>query len=141
MTSEHNKALVVKVFDEMLNNRNLSLVPQLLTPDFKRHDIGRLFPDRTGAESTKDHASMIFAGIPDLRADLIDVFAEGDRVCARYVAYGTHTGELLGRSGTGKSVRWEGVNIYRIADGKIAETWQLADAVRLLQQLGVLPQD
>lgn len=139
MTPEQNKALVVRVFEELINKRNFALVPEFFASDFKRHDIGRLFPDRSGAESPKDHVSMLIAGIPDLRTELIDVFAEGDRVCVRYVASGTHTGVLLGRPGTGKSVRWEGVNIYRMADSKIAETWQLADALRLLQQIGVLP--
>jgi predicted ester cyclase len=139
VTPEQNKALVARVFEELINKRNFAQVPEFFVPDFKRHDIGRLFPDRFGSESTKDHVSMLIAGIPDLRMELIDVFAEGDRVCVRYVAYGTHTGELLGKHGTGKSVRWEGINIYRMADGKIAETWQLADALRLLQQIGVLP--
>jgi predicted ester cyclase len=141
VTAEHNKALVARLFDELVNKRNLSQISQFLTPDFKRHDIGRLFPDRIGTEGTKDHLSMLMGGIPDLRTELIDVVAEGDRVCARYVMYGTHKGELFGRPGTGKSVRWEGINIYRIADGKIAETWQLADGIRLLQQTGVLPRE
>ena len=138
MNPEQNKALVARVFEELINKRNFSQVPEFFVPGFKRHDIGRLFPDRLGAESTKDHVSMLIAGIPDLRTELIDVFAGGDRVCVRYLAQGTHTGELLGKPGTGNRVRWEGINIYRMADGKIAETWQLADALQLLQQIGVL---
>ncbi|WP_224245700.1 ester cyclase [Hyalangium gracile] len=139
MTPEQNKALVVRLFEELLNQRNVSRVSEFLSPGFERHDIGQLFPDRVGAEGTKDHVAMLLAGIPDIRMDLIDVFAEGDRVCARYVAHGTHTGELFGRPGTGNPVRWEGINIYRLVDGKIAETWQLADNLRLLRQIGVLP--
>ncbi len=141
MTPEQNKALIARAFEELINKRNFALVPEFFRPDIKRHDIGRLFPDRFGSENTKAHLSMLIAGIPDLRTELIDVFAEGDRVCVRYMAHGTHTGELLGRPGTGKSVRWEGINIYRMADGKIAETWQLFDSLGLLQQIGALPQE
>ena len=82
---------------------------------------------------------MLMAGIPDLHADIIDVVAAGDRVCVRYVASGTHQGELLGKPGSGKPVSWAGINIYRMADDRIAEVWQLADGVGLLQQIGVLP--
>ncbi|WP_224363384.1 ester cyclase [Hyalangium versicolor] len=138
MTPAQNKALVARLFEELINERNTSRVHEFLAPDFERHDIGQLFPDRSGAESTKEHVAMLFTGIPDLRMDVLDLVAEGDRVCARYVAYGTHTGELLGRPGSGKPVRWEGINIYRFVDGKIVETWQLGDGMRLLQQIGAL---
>jgi predicted ester cyclase len=139
MTLEQNKAFVVKVFEELVNKRDFSRLSEFFAPDFVRHDLGRLFPDRFGAEGPREHVSMLLAGIPDLRMELIDVFAQGDRVCVRYVASGTHTGELLGRAGSGKPVSWAGVNIYRMADGRIAEVWQLADGVGLLQQIGVLP--
>jgi predicted ester cyclase len=140
MTPERNKAFLVNVFEVVVNNRDFSRLSEFFTPDFVRHDLGRLFPERFGTQGPKEHISMLLAGIPDLRSEIIDVFSEGDRVCVRYVATGTHTGELLGKPGTGKPLRWAGVNIYRIADdGRIAEVWQSADGVGLLQQIGVLP--
>jgi steroid delta-isomerase-like uncharacterized protein len=139
MTPEQNKAFVVKAFDELINKRDFSRLTEFFAPGFARHDLGRLFPDRFGAEGPREHVSMLLAAIPDLHSEIIDVFAEGDRVCVRYVASGTHTGELLGSPGSGKPVSWAGVNIYRMADGRIAEVWQLADGVGLLQKIGVLP--
>lgn len=139
MTPEQNKAIVARMLDETINRRNFAVVPELFTHDFRRHDIGHLFPDRYGTEGTKTHVSRLTDGIPDLHADIVGLFAEGDMVCMRYVAYGTHTGELLGKQPTGNPVRWEGVNIYRLVDGKIAETWQYADAMGLLRSIGALP--
>lgn len=139
MTPEQNKALVVKAFEELVNKRDFSRVSEFFTQGFVRYDLGRLFPERFGAEGPREHVSMLLAAIPDLRTELIDVFAAGDRVCVRYAASGTHTGELLGRHGSGKPVSWAGVNIYRMDDGRIAEVWQIADGVGLLEQIGVLP--
>ena len=67
------------------------------------------------------------------------MIAEGDKVAVRFTARGTHKGEFLGIPPTGKQVAWAGINIYRVASGKIAETWQLSDGLGLMQQLGVVP--
>jgi predicted ester cyclase len=141
MTTEKNKETITRMVDELLNRQDFTHVSELIGPNFKRHDIGHLFPDRFGSEGTKDHVSRLRAGIPDLQAEILDLFAEGDRVCMRYVVRGTHTGELLGKQGTGNPVRWEGVNIYRMVDGKAVETWQFADALSLLRQIGALPSE
>lgn len=139
MTPEENKKIIATFYQDVFNRRNFHLAPQFLAPDFRRHDIAQLFPDRFGTDGAKEQMAALIAGIPDLQMDDVDVFADGDRVCVRYIARGTHTGELLGRPGTGRPVRWEGVNIYRMVDGKIAETWQYADAVSFLRQIGAMP--
>ncbi len=141
MTPEENKTFLTGSIEEMFNRRNVALARERTMPDFKRHDLCRLFPEVEGADGPEKHMSMLLTAIPDIRMDVVDTIAEGDRVCIRYVAYGTHTGELLGRPGTGKPVRYEGINIYRIVDGKLAESWQCLDAVGLLQQIGALTPD
>jgi hypothetical protein len=40
---------------------------------------------------------------------------------------------------TGKEIVASGINIFRIADGKIAELWVESDDLGELRQLGVLP--
>ena len=52
-----------------------------------------------------------------------DLVAEGDRVVARVTMSGTHRGEYAGMPGSGRAVRAEGIEIFRIARGKIAEGW------------------
>jgi steroid delta-isomerase-like uncharacterized protein len=68
-----------------------------------------------------------------------DMVAEGDKLAVRWTVQGTHRRELLGIPSTGKHVRFSGISIYRLAEGKIAEQWEQWDRLPLLQQLGVLP--
>src|SRR2546426_1071770 len=70
----------------------------------------------------------------------VDVLiAEGDKVAGRITGYGTHEGDLLGISRTGKQIQMSGMVIWRIKRGKIVEAWGVNDTLSLLQQLGVLP--
>lgn len=69
-----------------------------------------------------------------------DMLAEDDRVMVRWTFYGTQQGEFAGLPATHRQVSYAGVNIFRIADGKIVEIWDLLDRLSLWQQLGVLPE-
>lgn len=69
-----------------------------------------------------------------------DMLAEEDRVMVRWTFYGTQQGEFAGLPATHRKVRYGGVNIFRIADGKIVEIWDTLDGLSLWQQLGVLPE-
>ena len=54
-------------------------------------------------------------------------------------AHGTHDGNLFGNEPTGREVAISGITISRCADGRIAEEWELVDAVGALQQTGGVP--
>jgi predicted ester cyclase len=60
-------------------------------------------------------------------------------VVERFTASGTHQGELMGVTGTGETITLHGINIFRIADGKIVERWGQLDQLGLLHQLGLTP--
>jgi predicted ester cyclase len=64
------------------------------------------------------------------------VISVGDKVAHRWTFTGTHRGELMGLEPTGRSVTVEGIEMNRIADGKIAESWAISDALGLREQLG-----
>ncbi len=82
---------------------------------------------------------MYFAAIPDMHATIDDMVAEGDKVVVRYTVEGTQQGELLGVPPSGKRFQTSGISVYRLAEGKIAEQWEQADLLGLMQQLGVIP--
>jgi hypothetical protein len=73
---------------------------------------------------------------PDLHPTVEDLIAEGDKVVARPTIRGAHQGEYLGLPPTGKQVAFAAIAIFRVADGKIAESWILRDELSILQQLG-----
>ena len=68
-----------------------------------------------------------------------DILADGDRVNLRGTVHGVHNGPLGNIPPTGKEVAVQLFITYRIADGKIAEHWMLADMWTLLQQIGAVP--
>ena len=65
--------------------------------------------------------------------------AEGDLVATRVEMEARHTGSLVKETPTGKVVTWTGVEIVRIADGKVAESWADWDKYGMFQQIGLLP--
>lgn len=81
---------------------------------------------------------MYRAAFPDLHVQIEDQLAEGDRVATRWTGTGTHNGELAGIPATGKQVTLPGMEIVRIADGKLVEGWEGYDSGTLMRQLGVM---
>ena len=75
--------------------------------------------------------------MPDFRTEIQDLIAENDKVVARVLMTGTHTGDFYGIPATGKHVEFTGVFIVRIVNGKIVEHWGEEDSYSLLLQLGL----
>jgi predicted ester cyclase len=72
---------------------------------------------------------------PDVHHTVDDLIAEGDRVVLRTTARATHRGEFEGIAPTDRSVEFTGLVVYRIQDGKIAESWGEIDFLRLFREL------
>ena len=135
--SEENKTISKKVFEEVWSKGNLAVIDELLAEDFVDHNSPPGLPQ--GREGFKIFAGMYLKAFPGVKMTVDDIIAEGDRVVARWTANGTHKGELMGIAPTGKDVKVTGINIDRIAGGKIAESWGEFDLAGMLMQLGVLP--
>lgn len=82
--------------------------------------------------------TCLLAVFPDGRVRVDDVFAEGDLVCSRISARGTHRGAWLGAPPTGKMISFEGVFIWRLADGQLAQRWGGLDRWWMAQQLDIV---
>jgi steroid delta-isomerase-like uncharacterized protein len=135
MSSEDNKALVRRAFEE-LNQGNLGEADEYFTPNFVYHDVAN--PQVSNRQEYTQLLTGLMAALPG-QFTLEDLIAEGDKVVARYTLRSTHRGQWRGVPPTGKPVTITATSTYRFADGKIAEMWQNADTLSLLQQLGVIP--
>lgn len=93
-----------------------------------------------GPDGVKEWAIMIRNGFSDIHVTDEDFIAEGDKVAGRFVGEATHNGEFMGVAPTGKPIRVSGVNIMRIADGKIVEHWVQYDMMGMMQQIGAIPE-
>jgi steroid delta-isomerase-like uncharacterized protein len=136
--SEQNKQLVRRAIEEVWNQGNYAVVDELTASDIVVHAS---LPDHEihGPRGIKQFYAALRDGFPDLHFTIEDQIAEGDRVVTRWTARGTHTGTFKGIPPTGKQGVVSGIDIDRIANGKVVECWPNADELGLLQQLGVLP--
>lgn len=135
---EENKALSRRWFEDMLNQGKMEAADEIFADNYFDHDPNNPFA-AGGREGMKTFAAMYRSVFPDLHMKVEDVLAEGDKSLVRWTATGTQQGELMGIPPTGKSVSITGMDIFRISDGKIVESWTNYDLLGMLQQLGAIP--
>src|SRR5713226_1772994 len=95
---------------------------------------------RPGISGLRDHYTSLLKAFPDMRIEINDIIADGDKVVHRFTFSGTHKGDFLGIPATGKTVSAPGVHIYLFSGGKAAEAWSVFDTFRFLSQMGAVPQ-
>ncbi len=139
MGTAENTVIVRQVIAEGWNGRQFAIMDDHYAPDYIHHDPS-LPPDaQRGRENYKRGVQMMYSAFPDLRGDIEDIVAEGDKVAIRFRWRGTQTGELMGIPPSGKPVDFAMIEIYRFDDGKIVEGWAVFDALGMMQQIGVVP--
>jgi steroid delta-isomerase-like uncharacterized protein len=124
---------------DALNAGDIDGFGDLLADDFVEHEVS------PGLEPTKEGVKAFFrmykAAFPDMHMDVQDLIVGGDKVVARTKATGTNQGEFMGMPATGKSVDVELIDIMRFGDDGLAhEHWGVFDAMKMMQQLGVVPE-
>ena len=132
-----NKKIFYRTINDFWNQGDVGVMDELYAIDYLGHDPSGLH----GAtlEEFKQSATGLFIAFPDLHLALNDEIAEGDKIAKRWTVTGTHSGEFMGIPPTENHVTITGISFYRIADGKIVETWWSSDALGMLGQLGVIP--
>ena len=135
-----NKEISRRVFEEIWNNKKLSVIGELMAADYVHHDAQS--PEvPSGIEGHKQFVSHYLNAFPDLHYTIEDLVADGNTVVIRWIATGTHQGDLPGITRTGRQISVTGMTIARVRDGKFVESWGNWDALGLMQQLGVLPSE
>ena len=122
MTTETAKLFIQQYFDAIRKDKTPATLNKFISD-----------------EELKQHIAMYDAALPGYWIEALDMIVEGDRVAVRGTVHGVHNGALMNIAPTGKTVAFPLFIIYRIADGKIAEHWMLADMMGLLQQVGAMP--
>jgi steroid delta-isomerase-like uncharacterized protein len=137
--SAANKAISKRLFTEGMNEGKLEVIDELVAPNWVDHDPSNPPDLPPGAQGLKQLMSMYRAAFPDMVMTIEEQIAEGDKVVSRWVAKGTHNGDLAGIPPTGKQVTVTGIFIDRISGGQIQESWANWDALGMLQQVGAVP--
>ena len=136
MSIEENKAIVRRFFEDLLSTDNLALADELLSPGFRFYFAGS--PDPMDLEHYKEFLVARRAAFPDRRFIVEDMIAEGDKVSARFTMRGTHKGEFRGITPSGREITMTGIDMIRLAEGKMVEDRVEVDQLGMMQQLGVI---
>ena len=137
MGTDANKALVRRLFDEVMNTGNFAPLDELFADDFLNYFPGTPAAlDRAGWEQ---NVTMFRTAFPDLHFTVEALVAEGDTVAVAFHVQGTHQGAFQGIAPTGHRLTLPCHVLFRCADGKIVEDRPIFDRLDLLEQLGAIP--
>lgn len=138
-TVAENTAKARRIFDQLFNRGDDSwLDTELFGPGFILY--APTLPAPGGPQDVKDFVRELHTAFPDLHVQTEDIIAAGNKVVVRWrTTSQTHLGPYRGIPPSGKRINMTGVHIFRFAEGKLYETWLEIDAVKGLQQMGVVP--
>jgi predicted ester cyclase len=121
---DRNKEIVRRAVELVLNEGQLEVVDELYSAQM--------------APGVREWIEPFRDAFPDVRMEVVELIAEGDKVVARFRCSGTHAGAWRGNPPTGR--RFEDVDevyIITVRDGRIVGAWGIEDTLTRLRQLGL----
>jgi predicted ester cyclase len=130
------QVLAARRYDTFWSTGDEALARAALAPDF----VDRTLPPGRpqGLAGPLAASRSVHAAIPDIRCEVEQMIVAGDRVVVHLRFTGHFTGEFGQARGHGQPIDFIATDIYRVANGRIAENWHLEDNLSLLQQLGLI---
>ena len=129
---DDNKSLVRRYYEQVMGD--LSGIDQIVAADFVDHHFPPDTPPGPAGvrQFFQGFAQSVFS---DMRIEIEFLLAEGDLVDCHFVFHARHTGEMAGIEPRGSAIRLPAISTFRIADGKLAEAWEIFDSATLLGQM------
>ncbi|MCX2748969.1 ester cyclase [Arthrobacter sp. MI7-26] len=132
--------LLERFYKEIIEGGNLDLIDELTVDDFVDHE--QALPGQPpGKDGVRYFVNAVRAAFPDIKIKTIEpTLADGNLEACHVILTGTHSGDMAGVPATGNSVEFDGTDIIRVEDGKVAEHWGTTNNLSLMQQIGAIPQ-
>lgn len=130
------KAIVQRMFDEIINKGQLDVVDELFASDYVDHGP---MGDLHGPEAFKAMVGQWRSAVPDVHCEVDNFVVDGDHVAWVVHTTGTHSGDALGFPATGKSFETVSANIGRLRNGQAVEHWAEQGMFPFLVQIGIIP--
>ena len=128
---------IITRFEPAFRAADQATIDELCDPGLADHNPA---PDHEPTlAGFKQKVAFFLALFPDLEEDLQDIIASGDTVATRWVVTGSLQQEFMGIPASGQRIRVEGMNFYRLKDGRVTDIWTQFDGVALMQQIGITP--
>lgn len=133
MSLESNKTLVRRVIEEVYNQGSYEAADELIAPGYTSHN-GQSHTV-VGVEGVKQAARKQREASPDFHTTIEDLIAEGDKVMLRARDRMTHQGEIMGYAPTGRLIEITWMQIVRIENDMLVESWWEMDMEQFRKQL------
>ena len=136
---DKNTAAMKRFYDEVMNKGNFKVIDELVADNFVEHYL----PDPSmpaNKAGVAQSIGMFRTAFPDLQVTIEDFAAKGDKVWIYSTTRGTNTGAMMGMPATGKKVEVKGFDLVRFVNGKAVEHWGLNDDLKMMMQLGMIPE-
>jgi steroid delta-isomerase-like uncharacterized protein len=127
------RELIERLHTDLFSSGDLATLDRFFSPDVMSHDMPPGFPQ--GIDGVRLFFTAFRDGMPDVQVRIDEIVVEGDRAAVATMIEGTHTGALMGVEPTGRRISVRGIDMVRVADGRIVEHRGLTDTVGLLRQL------
>ena len=134
---EANKAVYVRMVEEVVNKGHFDVVDELFHPEYVDHAAPPGSPP--GLAGVKAVFKMFRTGFPDVKFNIDMMVGEGNYVATLVHGEGTQTGQFIEFPPSGKHAVWRSVGFFRVEDGLIREHWGIPDLLGLLIQIGIIP--
>jgi steroid delta-isomerase-like uncharacterized protein len=134
---EKNRSLIEAYFYEVWNKGNLRKLEEIVDPSYINHNPSSPDP-LPGPDGLKPIILAMRQGVPDLTYTIEETIITPERIVARVLVRGTHSGTLFGIPASGKKFEIRQVNVEYIKNGKIVEHWRVTEELQWMQQLGVI---
>jgi steroid delta-isomerase-like uncharacterized protein len=133
-----NKEIVRAFHRRLWGDGDLTVIEEVIAEDALTHWGDG---ESSDVSAIRADAERYFAAFTDVSTSVDDVIGEDDKVVLRWTTTGTHTGPYGKVPPTGRVVRMNGVDVYRLDGGRIVEAWSMWDALAVYQQLGLVDPD
>jgi steroid delta-isomerase-like uncharacterized protein len=137
MSAEQNKAIIRRIYDEMINQEQKGVIDEVFADDVVVHDPFMGIVQGRGA--FMQLLGMFDTAFPGHRVTVHTMIAEGDWVSVIHTHTALHSGPFMNLPPTGREAIVNGVEVFRLANDRIVEFWRHDDDAGLLRQLGALP--
>jgi hypothetical protein len=128
---------IIRRFEQAFRAGDQATIDELGAPGLVDHNPA---PDHEPTlAGFKQKVADFKAFFPDLKEDLQEIIASGDTVATRWVVTGSLQQEFMGIPASGQPIRVEGMNFYRVRDGRVTDVWTQFDGLAMMQQLGAIP--
>ena len=131
------RAIVRRCFEDIVARGDLAVADQILADDVTFHTAnGSVL---RGKREFQHFAQQMREAFPDLRFEIQEEICDGDRVATRYTMRGTFQSTLMGLLPNGEEFAVQGIDTFRLKDGRIAEIHASYDTLGQMQQLDAVP--